>query len=169
LNSEPSEEQSVFLTAEPSLQLITFLFIPPDRLGLLHQNEPIQTRLDYIKGRFIGKLHPGKFTGPRTKARGVTTGKGVRWGREGASNEEREERRRKRKRRKKRRRGERKRRRRKERDQKCLDYIGRSLWGGGGRTAQAWTGKWRVGGRICQVGSEGCWENLEARPSFFFF
>ena len=27
-------------------------------------------------------------------------------------------------------------------------------------------GKFRVGGRVCQVGSEGCWENLEARYSF---
>jgi hypothetical protein len=24
-------------------------------------------------------------------------------------------------------------------------------------------GEFRVGGRICQVGTEGCWENLEAR------
>lgn len=28
-----------------------------------------------------------------------------------------------------------------------------------------WAGKFRVGGRICQVGSEGCWENLEARSA----
>ena len=26
-----------------------------------------------------------------------------------------------------------------------------------------WAGKFRVGGRVCQVGTEGCWENLEAR------
>ena len=28
-----------------------------------------------------------------------------------------------------------------------------------------WTGKFRVGGRVCQVGTEGCWENLEARSA----
>jgi hypothetical protein len=27
----------------------------------------------------------------------------------------------------------------------------------------SWAGKCRVGGRMCQVGTEGCWENLEAR------
>ena len=26
-----------------------------------------------------------------------------------------------------------------------------------------WAGKFRVGDRVCQVGTEGCWENLEAR------
>jgi hypothetical protein len=25
-----------------------------------------------------------------------------------------------------------------------------------------WAGKFRVGDRVCQVGTEGCWENLEA-------
>ena len=29
-----------------------------------------------------------------------------------------------------------------------------------------WAGKFRVGGRVCQVGTEGCWENLEARSAF---
>jgi hypothetical protein len=28
---------------------------------------------------------------------------------------------------------------------------------------RCWTGKFRVGTRVCQVGTEGCWENLEAR------
>ena len=28
-----------------------------------------------------------------------------------------------------------------------------------------WAGKFRVGGRVCQVGTEGCWENLEARSA----
>ena len=28
-----------------------------------------------------------------------------------------------------------------------------------------WAGEFRVGGRICQVGTEGCWENLEARSA----
>jgi hypothetical protein len=50
-----------------------------------------------------------------------------------------------------------------ERDQNCLDYIGRSFWGEG--QPSPWAGKFRVGGRICQVGSEGCWENLEARSA----
>ena len=39
---------------------------------------------------------------------------------------------------------------------KCLDYIRKSLLREG-------SGKFRVGGRVCQVGTEGCWENLEAR------
>ena len=29
-----------------------------------------------------------------------------------------------------------------------------------------WAGKFRIEGRVCQVGSEGCWENLEARSAF---
>jgi hypothetical protein len=29
--------------------------------------------------------------------------------------------------------------------------------------ASPWAGKFRVGGRVCQVRTEGCWENLEAR------
>jgi hypothetical protein len=36
-----------------------------DRLCLCHQNEPIQSTLDYIKGRFIGKLLSSEFTGPK--------------------------------------------------------------------------------------------------------
>jgi hypothetical protein len=28
-----------------------------------------------------------------------------------------------------------------------------------------WTRKFKVGGRACQVGTEGCWEKLEARSS----
>ena len=28
-----------------------------------------------------------------------------------------------------------------------------------------WAGKFRIEGRVCQVGSEGCWENLEARSA----
>lgn len=28
-----------------------------------------------------------------------------------------------------------------------------------------WTVKFRVGGRVCQVGTEECWENLEARSA----
>jgi hypothetical protein len=31
-----------------------------------------------------------------------------------------------------------------------------------------WAGKFRVGGRICQVETEGCWENLEARSALVF-
>ena len=27
----------------------------------------------------------------------------------------------------------------------------------------SWAGKFRVVGKICQIGTEGCWENLEAR------
>ena len=28
-----------------------------------------------------------------------------------------------------------------------------------------WAREFRVGGRVCQVGTEGCWENLEARSA----
>ena len=28
-----------------------------------------------------------------------------------------------------------------------------------------WAGKFRVGGRVCQVGTERCWENLQARSA----
>jgi len=31
-----------------------------------------------------------------------------------------------------------------------------------------WTGKFRVGTRLCQVGVEGCWENLEARSALAY-
>jgi hypothetical protein len=26
-----------------------------------------------------------------------------------------------------------------------------------------WTEKFSIGGRVCQVGTEGCWENLRAK------
>ena len=42
---------------------------------------------------------------------------------------------------------------------KCLDYIGRSLWWKG----SYWATNFRVEGRVCQVGTEGCWEILDAR------
>ena len=29
----------------------------------------------------------------------------------------------------------------------------------------SWTGKFKVRDRVCQVGTEGCWENLEARSA----
>jgi len=28
-----------------------------------------------------------------------------------------------------------------------------------------WAGKFRVGGSVCQIGTEGCWENLETRSA----
>jgi hypothetical protein len=28
-----------------------------------------------------------------------------------------------------------------------------------------WVGKLRFGGRVCQVGTKGCWEKLEARSA----
>lgn len=28
-----------------------------------------------------------------------------------------------------------------------------------------WAGKFRVGGKIYQIGTEGCWENLEVRST----
>lgn len=39
---------------------------------------------------------------------------------------------------------------------KCLDYTGKGLWGKGSPAP---------GGRVCQVGTERYWENLEARPA----
>jgi hypothetical protein len=36
-----------------------------DTLFLLQRSEPIQARLEYSKGRFIGKLVLGKFTGTK--------------------------------------------------------------------------------------------------------
>ena len=44
-----------------------------------------------------------------------------------------------------------------------MDYIGRSLWGKG--QPSRWAGKLKVGCRVCQVGTEGCWENLEAKTA----
>jgi hypothetical protein len=43
---------------------------------------------------------------------------------------------------------------------KCLDYIGKSLWE---RATQPQAEKFRVGGRVSHVETEGCWENLETR------
>lgn len=42
---------------------------------------------------------------------------------------------------------------------KCLYYIGEKAPGEG--QLSPWAGKFRAG--VCQVGTEGCWENLEAR------
>lgn len=41
--------------------------------------------------------------------------------------------------------------------------IGKSCWGKD--SPSPWAGKFRVGGRVCQVGTEECWENLEARSA----
>jgi hypothetical protein len=38
---------------------------------------------------------------------------------------------------------------------KCLDYTGKSL-----REGSPWTEKLKVGGRVCLVRTEGCWEML---------
>ena len=35
----------------------------------------------------------------------------------------------------------------------------------GGRAAQFLGWKFRVGGKVCQGGSEGCWESLESRSA----
>ena len=46
------------------------------------KKKPIQARLDYIKGRFIGKLLSGKFTGPKDQGHrshfGESRGRGKR-------------------------------------------------------------------------------------------
>jgi hypothetical protein len=45
---------------------------------------------------------------------------------------------------------------------KCLDYIGRSL---GERAAQPLGWKVQGWGQVCQAGTEGFWESLEARSA----
>jgi hypothetical protein len=35
----------------------------------------------------------------------------------------------------------------------------------GGRVAQPLDRKVKIGGRVCQIGTEGCWENLESRSA----
>jgi hypothetical protein len=35
----------------------------------------------------------------------------------------------------------------------------------GERKPSLWGGKFRVEAEVCQVGTEGCWENLEARTT----
>ena len=42
---------------------------------------------------------------------------------------------------------------------KCLDYIGKSLWGKVTQTP----GQSKVGVTVCQVGTKGCWENMAAK------
>lgn len=44
----------------------------------------------------------------------------------------------------------------------CLDFIRKSL---GKRATQTLAWKVEGWGRICQVGTGGCWENLEARSA----
>jgi hypothetical protein len=41
-------------------------------------------------------------------------------------------------------------------------YREEPLWEGQPRP---WAGKFRVGGKIYQIGTEGCWENLEVRST----
>jgi len=42
---------------------------------------------------------------------------------------------------------------------KCLIYVGEGQ-------PNPWAGKFRVRGRVCQVGTEGFWENLEAKSAY---
>jgi hypothetical protein len=44
---------------------------------------------------------------------------------------------------------------------KCLDSVRKGFWGEG--KPRPLTGNFRVEGRVCEVGTEGCWKNLEAR------
>lgn len=74
-------------------------------------NEPIQASLDCIKGRFIGKLLSGKFTGPKVPSQGSHHGERKRVCAEREKEKERP---------------------------KCLDYVGKILWG-------ERTGKLKVG------------------------
>lgn len=45
---------------------------------------------------------------------------------------------------------------------KCLDCIGKSL---GEEQLKPTAGKFRVGGRVCEVETEECWENVEPRSA----
>ena len=84
--------------------------------------------MDYIKGRFIGKLPSGgQVQQPQDGAREVSMGGG---GEKASMQRERRMGR---------------------LSSECLDYIEKTLW----------AGKVRVGSRVCQVGTEGCWENME--------
>ena len=81
-----------------------------DTLFLLQRSEPIQARLEYIKGRFIGKLLSGEFTGPKDwgqRSHHWDRRRGRGRERECVQGEEKET-------------GWEK--------PKCLDYIGRILW-----------------------------------------
>ena len=102
------------------------------------------------KGRFIGKLLSHGFTGPRKEAREVSHhGEGEEKEHKGRENTHthththiqgwRP---------------------------KCLDYMWRSFWREG--KPSPWARKFRVEGGVCQVGTEGCWENLEARSPLVF-
>ena len=51
---------------------------------------------------------------------------------------------------------------RKSKKTKCLDYKEDFLGEG---QPSPWAGKFKVGGKLCQVVTEGCWENLEARSA----
>jgi len=108
-------------------------------IGYFFASEPIQTRLDCIKGRFIEKLFSsGNFTGSKEEAReAAMVGR-----RERKCSMQRGE-------------GG------KEESVKCLDYTGRSLWGKGSPSPGLESSG--LGGRVCQVGTEECWENLEGK------
>lgn len=113
-----------------------------DKLFLCQWNKPIQARFKYIKHRFIGKLLSGKITSPSEEARKSP------W--EGREKRKREKEC-----------VERKRERMKGKRPKCLDTE--EPWEEGQSSSCA--GKFRVVGRICQVGTEGYQENLEARSA----
>jgi hypothetical protein len=49
------------------------------------------------------------------------------------------------------------------RETKCLYYIGKRLWGKGSSAPGLENSGF--GDRVCQVGTEGCWEKLEARST----
>ena len=81
-----------------------------DRSFLCWQNEPVQARFEYIKGRLIGKLLLGEFTGPKDQGQGSHHGS---WGREIKRKGKHAERKGKEKKRER---------------PKYLHYIGKILW-----------------------------------------
>jgi len=112
-------------------------------------NEPIQARLEFIKHRFIRKKFcAGEFTGPKEGGQGSRYRKGL--------NGEGEERQR-------------------ASPSSCTERgkrQGETKMSGlcreeplGEGQPRLWVGKFRVGGGVCQVGTEGCWESLEARSA----
>lgn len=76
LETKRSQDSQTNSNSHNSFRLIYFMY---DMLSLCWWNEPIQARLEYIKGRFIGKLLLGKFTGPKDWIQGSHHGE-KRWG-----------------------------------------------------------------------------------------
>jgi hypothetical protein len=123
-----------------------------DKLFLWRRNEPIQARLAiFIKAGLLGNCTQERSLVPRNEAKSPWRGRQRGWG-EWRREEEKE-----------RKLAQRKGEKREGRRAECLIHKGKSLWGEG--KPNLWAGKFRVEGMLCQVGTEGCWENPEARST----